>query len=365
MWHHHAMNIGSKESLIYQAIQKIAVGPDRGRDISRSDSADVMRAILEGAVDDVQIAVFLIALRMKRESIDEFLGLFDALQEHQQSVIADCDEVVCLAEPFDGYVRTATITPFIPAVLAAHGVHSVMHGVDSVGPKHGVTAHKVYAATGVDVGMSLGDASNRLNDAGWSYIDQSVYAPALYGLAGLRDRIVKRTALTTLERLAAPIRGRQATRLVLGYVHKAYPKIYATVANQAGFDSTLLLKGVEGGLAPAVNKPLRRFLFDRDLPSNIDQQKELIDSNALFSAQTAAPPRESDDNPIQECLELGLKALSGAPGIARDSLSLAAGQILYALGQANSLAEAVDNVQFCLDNGSAQARFKTMLETAR
>jgi anthranilate phosphoribosyltransferase len=359
------MDVGTKNSSIYQAIQKIAVGPDRGRDLSRSDSRDVMRAVLDGKVDEVQTAVFLIALRMKRESMDEFLGLFDALQEHQQSVISDCDQVVCLAEPFDGYVRTATVTPFIPAVLAAHGIASVMHGVKSVGPKHGVTAHKVYAAAGINVGMSLSDASGQLNSAGWSYIDQSHYAPALFALAGLRDRIVKRTALTTLERLAAPIRGHQATHLVLGYVHKAYPSIYATVANQAGFDRTLLLKGVEGGLAPAVNKPLRRFLFGRDLPSDIDQQKELIDIDALVSAQAAAPPRLSEESPVQECLELGLKTLSGAQGIARDSLSLAAGQILFALGQSTSLAKAVDNVQLCLDNGSAQARFRSMTETVR
>ncbi|MFT5571676.1 MAG: anthranilate phosphoribosyltransferase [Cryomorphaceae bacterium] len=359
------MHVGTKNSSIYQAIQKIAVGPDRGRDLSRADSRDVMRAILDGKVDEVQTAVFLIALRMKRESMDEFLGLFDALQEHQQSVISDCAEVVCLAEPFDGYVRTATVTPFIPAVLAANGIHSVMHGVRSVGPKHGVTAHKVYAAAGINVAMSLKEASGKLSSVGWSYVDQSNYAPALFALAGLRDRIVKRTALTTLERLAAPIKGRQATHLVLGYVHNAYPSIYATVAKQAGFDSKLLLKGVEGGLAPAANKPLRRFLFDRDLPDNIDQQKELIDSDALFSAASAAPPRLSDENPVQECLELGLKTLSGAQGIARDSLSLAAGQILFALGQATSLAKAVDNVQLCLDNGLAQARFRTMMETAR
>ena len=47
-----------------------------------------------------------------------------------------------LADPFDGYVRNVSMTPFIPAVLAACGLNSVMHGVETVGPKHGVTAHR-------------------------------------------------------------------------------------------------------------------------------------------------------------------------------------------------------------------------------
>ena len=84
-----------------------------------------MRSILTGHVDDIQAAVLLIALRMKRESIDEFLGLFDALQENCKSIIANAKEVFCLADPFDGYSRTVTMTPFVPAVLASQGLHCV------------------------------------------------------------------------------------------------------------------------------------------------------------------------------------------------------------------------------------------------
>ena len=68
--------------------------------------------------------------------------------------------------------------------------------------------------------------------------------PRCSPLNELRDQIVKRRALTTLERLLIPIKGQQATHLVLGYVHKAYPEIYATVAKHAGFTTSLLLKGV-------------------------------------------------------------------------------------------------------------------------
>ena len=345
-----------------EAIQRIAVGPDRGRDISRSAAASIIQAVLAGHIDEIQTAVFLIALRMKRESMIEFQGLFDGLGASCNTVTADVDELVCLADPFDGYVRTSTMTPFIAPVLAACGMTVLMHGVESVGPKHGITAHKVYALAGMDCHQSVDAAAMRLANDGCSYLDQSTYAADLYALGDLRDRIVKRTALTTLERLLMPVKGLQRTHLILGYVHRAYPEIYAKVAEQAGYDSILLLKGVEGGLAPALNKPLRRFFFNRPLPQTLDSEKELIQLENLALAKTAAAaPIENQSSRVEECLEAGLSVLNGRPGLARDSLCLAAAVIVFTHNKSLSLAQAVEKVQFCLDNGSARVRFDAMI----
>lgn len=343
-----------------EAIQNIAVGPDRGRNISRELASLVMQGVLNGEIDEVQTAVFFIALRMKRESMDEFLGLFDTLLNSVDSAIAAVDDIVVLADPFDGYIRNTTMTPFMPAVLSACGHHTVIHGVETVGPKHGVTAHKVYKLAGINTQSSADVVAKAITDVGWGYVDQSCYAPALFALQSLRDRIVKRTALTTLERLLVPIRGKLNTHLVLGYVHKAYPEIYARVAKAAGYQSVLLLKGVEGGLAPALNKPLRRFFFDGELPSDIDAEKQLLESQPLFSSPSAAQAVDNTKNAVEECLETGLNTLSGVKSIARDSLCLATAQILIAYHADLSLSDAVEKVQMCLDNGSAKERFNAM-----
>ena len=351
----------SSQRAMRDAIQNIAVGPDRGRDISYDEARLVMQGILNDEIDEVQVAVFLIALRMKRESLDEFLGLFAAMQSAASSAVADVDDLFCLADPFDGYRRHLTMTPFIPVVLAACGYPSLIHGVESVGPKHGITAHKVLKLAGLDVSLSPTQAASRVAEYGWCYLDQPNYAPKLSQLNGLRDRIVKRTAVTTLERLLMPLTGKQRTHLVLGYVHKAYPSIYATVAFAAGYNSTLLLKGVEGGLAPALNKPLRRFFFDECLPEHIDQQKEVIDSDTLFTDRQAAEPLLNKDANEAECtakcLEVGLAVLNGQASLARNSLILATANVIYAHRGTESLAEAVQSVQYCLDNGSAKAHF--------
>lgn len=357
-------NTEATEALVREAIQKTAVGPDRGRDISREHAEQLMQAILNGDVDEVQVAVLLIALRMKRESLDEFLGLFDALQANTESLLSSSDTVINLADPFDGYVRTATITPFIPAVLAANGLSCTMHGVESVGPKHGVTAHKVYKLAGIKTDIEPSDACEQLEENGWAYLDQSQYAGALYKLNSLRDRIVKRTALTTLERLLMPIKGARSTHMVLGYVHKAYPEIYARVAISAGYDSVLLMKGVEGGLAPALNKPLRRYYIESASCSVIEPLKQVLETDGLFKSEVSAEPLAQSNDPTLQVLEQGLAVLKGAKGLARDSLCLATANILLSFREATSLADAVENVQACLDNGSAQACFQSLIESS-
>jgi len=210
--------------------------------------------------------------------------------------------------------------------------------------------------------------STNLEQLGWAYADQSRYAPKLYALESLRDRIVKRSALTTLERLLMPIKATDSTHLVLGYVHKAYPEIYATVAQAAGYDSTLLLKGVEGGLAPALNKPLRQFFFTGELPTDVADEKAVIESHLLFTADSAALNAQDGEASVKQCLSVGLAVLDGRDdsyhATARESLSIAVGHILYAHGRAISLSEAVVKVQNCLDNGSAKECFNSLISLA-
>ena len=56
----------------------------------------------------------------------------------------------------------------------------MIHGVESVGPKHGVTAHKVYKLAGANTNMTVSDVVQQLDLNAWAYVDQSQYVPALF-----------------------------------------------------------------------------------------------------------------------------------------------------------------------------------------
>lgn len=80
-------------------IQRIATGPELSKDISREEVRASMRFILEGKVDPVQTGIYLIALRMKRETDDEDCGILEATR----TVTAPVDKIIDLADPYDGF----------------------------------------------------------------------------------------------------------------------------------------------------------------------------------------------------------------------------------------------------------------------
>lgn len=354
------MTNSATQDLIKSIIQRIAVGPNRGKDISHDEAYLATQALLKDELDPVQAAIFLIGLRMKRESMEEYQGIFQALQEPIETTRSDLKQIVYLAEPYDGYARHLPMSPFIPAVLAACGLPCVIQGVKTVGPKHGVTAHQVYAEHNISTQSDIHSAKQSLEQAncGWAYLDQSVVAPQLYALQDFRDQIVKRTALTTLERLIRPIDA-QKTSLVIGYVHKAYPEIYASIAHQAGFTSSLLLKGLEGGVTPALNKPLRSFFTTDD---QFGEKEVELESCEKYASSGVAIDTESTDSLAQQTLKAGLQALNGSQGVAYDSILLASTAILEKLIPEESRGRLSSRIMAALDSKAALAQFNQQVK---
>jgi len=363
---------GDPAALMHSIIKRIATGPELSKDISREEARLGMRYVLDGAVDPVQAGVFLIALRMKRETDEENEGILDALLEVTQSVSAAVPDVVDLADPYDGYNRTLPASPFLPAVLAACGLPTVSHGVESMGPKYGVTHRQVLAAARVAVDLSLGQAAARLGDTaiGWAYVDQKAFCPKLYDLAKLRSLIVKRPALTATETLLGPIRGQARTHLVTGYVHKPYPRIYALLARRAGFDSALIVRGVEGGVIPSLRQAGKAFYYhDKGeeqsvdfRPSDLGIEQPIVAAPIAAGAQGEADeqhrtaPKPENTALAQAAAHAGLSALSGNSGPTRDSLICGAALCLWHLKHHGSLQGAATAVRRVLDSGAALER---------
>ena len=362
------------ELVLRGCIQKVATGPEYSKDLAFDEAHAAMRTILAGKADPVQAAVFLIALRMKRETDDENAGVLRAILDATQAVTAEVDEVLDVADPYDGYSRGLAISPFLPPVFAACGLPAVSHGVESLGPKYGATHRQVLSNAGINVDRNATEAARDLaNPAiGWSYVDQKAFCPALHDLIPLRSRIVKRQVLTTVEVLAGPVRGRRKTHLMTGYVHKAYPPIYARLARQVGFDTAAIIRGVEGGVIPSLKQPARVFCYhNRGEESPVECYPDTIGIDQQTRAvpippETPAAPRKGDDIATTVDIDAaaavaartGLEALGGKPGPGHDSLVYAAALVLHHLGRHASLTNAADAVREVLSSGEALARFK-------
>lgn len=354
-------------------IKRIATGPELSKPLSRAEAGDGLRLIVEQQVDPVQAGVFLIALRMKRETDEENLGVLDALRAITTPMTAAVDQVVDIAEPYNGFDRCLPASPFLPALLAALGLPAVSHGLETVGPKFGVTHRQILRAAGAPVDLTPAAAAAQLADpaCGWAYLDQSHFAPKLHALVGLRTLIVKRPAITTVENLLGPLRGRRRTHLITGYVHKAYPRIYALLARAAGFESALIVRGVEGGVIPSLRQN-GQLSYYHDLGA---EQERLVQPTELGIEQPVrAVPLPPEWLPVageeggisvpdtaalaQAAATAGLAALTGQPGPTRDSLVYGAALCLWHLRRQATLADAANTARAALDSGQALAHFQ-------
>jgi anthranilate phosphoribosyltransferase len=359
------------QQMMYSIIQRIATGPDLSKDISEEEARIGMQGVLSGEIDPVRAGIFLIALRMKRETAEENRGVLQAILDARQDVVADVDELVDIADPYDGYNRTIPASPFLAPLLAEHGVPAFSHGLNAVGPKYGVTHRHVLAAAGVDVDIDAETAAARIADPaiGWAYVDQARYAPGLHDLIELRQRMVKRSVITTVEVLAHPISGRQRTHFVTGYVHKPYPPVYADLARHAGFDSALIIRGVEGGIIPSLRQAGKYFAYtDRGPEIGYDIDPAMVgiaQDNRAVPIPGDIPQTAKGEGAVsltdiaagaQRAAEYGLAALGGAHGPTYDSLVYSGALVLKHVGRASDLSSAAASLREVLDSGRALRR---------
>lgn len=348
------------EALMRSIIERIATGPEMSKNISEAEAFEGMKAVLDGDVDDVQSALFLIALRMKRETDEENRGVFRALAASTVQRAVDVDELVTVADPFNGFNRSLPMSPFLPALLAACGMPCLSIGVETVAPKFGLTHHHVLAAAGKSFSLDSGQAARQIESAetGWAYLDQSVTSPKLHALLGLRRRMVKRPALTTCEVLLRPLAARRRNLAYTGYVHTNYPRIYAMLARDAGYDAAIVVKGVEGGVVPSLQSSAKLYRArDGDPGEPMSLAPGTVGIDGAASRAVPAPPGDPAAN-APGAVEQGTAALGGAPGLARDSLVYAASIALFGAGSVDSLEQGAQTARRALDSGEALVRFR-------
>ena len=358
---------GWNEPRLPSLVQRVAIGPKLQKEVTREEVAQAIVSALNGHENMMQLGIFLIALRMRGERMHEFSGIFDGLLATTSRSSVAVEQLVELAEPFDGSIRHHNYCAFLPAVLAACGLPTFINGVHDCGPKHGVTVSKIYKYLGKRELPNMSEAAALLEsaDVSWAYCGQEYTAPALYAIREQRDLMVKRTALTTLERLTRPfVAAAGKNFLHIGYVHKDYPAVYAQMAMQAGYDSVCMVKGMEGGIFPAPDKPIKAKLVEiveaaeaKNIEHSFDPGGSTLSSSSLkFDASDNCAAQ------VTKISQEGLAALSGAQGNARTMLTMTGALILCNTGLASQSDVARKLIHQALDSGVAQKHFQSFID---
>jgi len=343
-------------------LQRIAVGPAGSKDLTKEEAYRAMGLCLDREASDIQIAVFLIAERLKRESDAEKAGFLEAIVDRAHIAVAHCDDIINLGDPYDGFKRIPHFGPLIAAVTGACGRPTVVGGCSDMPPKHGLTHRRVlecYAGHALDTGHgeeSVKRAASRVAKSGCTYVDLADFHPSLWALNTIRSEIAKRPALSTLEKLIMPIRGRKNTHIVSGWVHTGFETQLTEILRQCDVKSVLLFRGREGHIDAFSHRATSLYGY-RNSGLNVNQ--ELVPASLGIDASPA--PDWNDVTPESVC-ELWEQILDGVEGPGRTCTALSAAAILVHSGCFQSMETAYSRSLEALSSGAAKASFKVMLE---
>ena len=128
-------------------IAKVAAGAQ----LTRAEAADAFDAILSGEVTPAQMGGFLMALRVRGETVEEITGAVSAMRAKMLRVAAPADAIDVVGTGGDGS-GSYNVSTLAAIIVAACGVPVAKHGNRAASSKSG--AADALAALGVKVGVA-------------------------------------------------------------------------------------------------------------------------------------------------------------------------------------------------------------------
>ena len=353
------------EAIVVKALEKIL----RAKHLSYAETREMCEAVLSDEVNPAFKGAALIGQRMNRETYQEVRGYLDAFFGPEDVQPIDVAALTHFGQPYDGATRYFRPTLFVAAVRAALGEASLLHSVDAMPPKNGVTEETILKALGANTQLSLTQNASLITDAsvGFGYISQREYCRAAYDLRELRVHIKKRPPWAATEKAQQFFSAREANYMVLGYYHIGYEKPLLQLAWERGFDAAVAIKGEEGTShyalrlgkpstpAPARNEDARMAVnYSQGFQRVGDAREDFaldIDPR-VYGFEYVRSPRPEVVS-AEAFAELGVAALSGAQGHIYDRILLNTAMVDYLLGICPEPTEAFARTRAVMDSGRA------------
>ncbi len=352
------------ESRMKGYLQKIAAGPRLSKDLTEEEAEDALAMILDDQVSKVRAGVFLIAARMKLETVPENIGYWRAMQNRVSPIAVDLGQLLQIADPFDGFQRTPYFGFYAIPVIAQLGLPVYGYSTLPLPPKFGITFEQILQKHyGTAEG---GQRVALLEKYRFGYLNTANTLPQLENLRSLRIEIVKRPMLATLEKILMPVKARRNI-LATTYFHRGYEIALTEIAKLSEFDKALIGNGMEGTTLFGVHKEAKVFIQGQ---KEVAEQKELS-LKTLYTEETAQRVAEAHkelkavESNLETVTKLGEEALKIGKGLASLQIASQAGTLTHLSGLFTTAQEGFDQALAVLKSGATHDTLMNWIEEAK
>jgi len=326
-------------------IAKIGAGPKTWKDLTWEEAKQAMRLLIEGQATPAQVGAFLLAMRLKMESVGEMAAFTSVAREYVPALSVSPHLPLVDLPTYAGKQETFHAAVGAAIVAAAAGATVLMHGNDGVPGR--VTAVAVLAPLGVPIDLEPKRVAESLEAKGFAYLDIALYHPAVARFLEMRRELGVRNLFHPVAKMLNPARARSQ---VIGVTHPPYLEKTAEALRMLGAAQALVLRGVEGDpelSIAAVTKALE-LRHERIAPLTL-QPKDAGLPLGMVRDMSVAPGA----HPEQEAVLLRRILRNEIHGGARNWVVENAALLLYASGKAPSIPAGAPLAQQALESGAA------------
>ena len=323
-------------------------------ELTAAEAQEAMNVIMTGQATQAQIGAYLVALRMKGETVEEITGSARAMRSNAVRVeLADRSSLIydTAGTGGDG-AQTFNISTAAAFVIAGTGRKVAKHGDRAASSQCG--SADVLAALGLNLDLSAEQVSRAIGEIGIGFLFAPKFHPAMKHVGGPRKEIGQRTIFNLLGPLTNPA---GADVQLIGIYSPSLTEPLANVLNELGARAAIIIHGA-GGMDELNSCGLNRISHLKD---GAVRTYELDPAELGLARATVADLRGGKpDEAAVMMRELFSGKLNGAR---RDAILLnAAGAIAAETGD---FKEALSEARASLDDGKALDKLNALLEYSK
>ncbi len=312
-----------------------------GESLSREEAQDAFGILMSGEATPSQIGGFLMALRVRGETVAEMTGAVSTMRAKMLRVEAPADAVDIVGTGGDG-AGTYNISTLASIITAGTGVPVAKHGNRALSSKSGTADALSALGVNLEIGPSL--IARCIREAGIGFMFASMHHAAMRHVGPSRVELGTRTIFNLLGPLSNPA---GAKRQLLGVYSPQWLRPIAETLREMGSETVWVVHGQ--GLDEITTTGTTQVVALED--SKI-REFELTPSDFGVAPATLADLKGGDGIANAAALRA---VLGGTKNAYRDISLCNAAAALVVSGKAETLKDAMLLATASLESGKAAA----------
>ncbi len=329
---------------VQSALNEVIDGGDLPNDVMRA----VMHDMMSGKMTDAQIGGFLVALRMKGETIDEISAAAAVMREFAVRVHIDDPHLVDIVGTGGDGAHSFNISTTASFVIAAAGGKVAKHNNRSISGRSG--SADVLEQAGVKLGLKAGHVAACINQLGIGYMFAPAHHPATRYAAGPRRELATRSIFNMLGPLTNPA---YVKRQLIGVYHSDLLDVFARVMQRLGSEHCMVVRSQDGldEISNSAATDVVELKDGRITKYQITPQQ--------FGFKPGALSELVVDN-IGQSYDIMMTVLENEPGPARDIVLLNAGAAIYVADLAPDMEQGIELARQAIATGEAKKKLRDL-----